>query len=482
MNEYVKKYGYYLILACILVFGFFLRLKWLAVNPSFWDDECSLAWNVIHKSYLDFFSVLNYTQVAPPFFMILSKFITHIFGVRDFVLRLTPFLFGIFSMILFLLVSKEIFENKLTVIISNLIFSINQTLINYASEFKQYSCDVFFTLLCFYLFLDLLSKKTSIKKNILYSAIFIVSTWFSFVSVFIITAGFMGLFIKQLKEKKFDFKNSLILVLPVFVNCLFYLNFYIIKTYTSNITELNNYWHNSYIAKDFSNLLFLVKNIISYFIFPSQFTLPAILAIIAGMCILFKKKPYPTLILLITILLEGFASWLGYYPFEKRVILFLLPIVLLFIAAIFEAFDFKHKFKSFFILICFFVLFAQPLLYNFAYIKAKSPNRGYFPREMMELMLKNIKPDDIIVINRYSRTDFAYYSSFYKINNKVILEGQKGDRLQFLNSLPRQKYYWLYLPFGKSPTFDKWIYGNNNKVLQEAKGRIHSQLVYLYAK
>ncbi|MDD3436504.1 MAG: glycosyltransferase family 39 protein [Candidatus Gastranaerophilales bacterium] len=478
MSNILKKYGYYLILAVIFALGFFLRLKWLIANPSFWDDECSIAWNVVHKNYSDFFSVLAYTQVAPPFFMITAKFFTKIFGVSDFVLRLTPFLFGILSMIMFLLVSNKLFENKITVVISNLIFSINQALVNYSSEFKQYSCDVFFTLLCFYLFINLLGK-SSFRKNLAYAFIFSISLWFSFVSVFIISAGLLVILIKQLKEKSFNLKNFSALLFPIFANCIFYLWFYIIKTYTENITELNNYWANSYIARDFSNLGMLLKNVINYFMFPSNFLLLIVLAMVIGLIVLFKKRFYLTLILTLTVVFEGFASWLGLYPFEKRVVLFLLPIVLIFISAIFELFNPKQKLKSAVVSLLFILIFFQSFVYCRAYIKTPKPTRGYYSREMMEVMLSKIKPGDIIVVNRYSRTDFAYYATYHKIKNKVIQEGQTGNRQAFLNSL-NPGYYWFYMPFGPSPTYDKWFADKKRHVLFELNGNGYpSKMVYL---
>lgn len=481
MNETIKKRGYYIILGIIFIFGFFLRLKWLIVNPSFWNDECSLGWNVINKSFIGFSSILENTQVAPPFFMMAAKLFTKFFGISDFVLRLTPFLFGILSMIMFFIISDKLFCKKITTIISTLIFSINANMINYASEFKQYSCDVFFTLLCFYLFLDLILNKSSVKKIVVYSFVFSITVWFSFVSIFVITAGFITLFIKLIKEKYFDIKKMVILTLPFFISCLLCLKFYIIKTYASNFLLLNDYWQNSYIAKDFSNFFALLMNDIGYFIFPSNFTAVALLILLVGIFVLFKKNFYPALVLLLTIFLECVASWLGFYPFEKRVILFLLPIVLIFITAIFETVSYKKKFKSAFIILLFILIFIQPFSYCYSYMKTPKPNRGYYSREMMEAMAKKIKPDEIVLVNKYSRMDFAYYSMFYKMKNKVVQEGQDGDGRKFLDSLETGKHYWLYMPFGPPATFNKWFPNKQRQVLLEINGNAYpSKTVYFY--
>lgn len=483
MKNVIKKYGYYLILLFIFVLGVFLRLKFLLTNPSFWDDECSLAWNVLYKSYSEFFSGLKYLQVAPPFFMVISKLLIKILGTSDFVLRLVPFFFGSLSMILFFVVSIEVFENKAAILVSNFIFAINQALVNYSSEFKQYSCDVFFTLLCLYLFLNLLYKKVSLKVYVIYILTFLVSIWFSFVSVFVICAGIFTLSIKQIKEKQFVLNKFLWTIVPFILNCLFYFYFYVLKNYTANITELNNYWGQSYIAKDFSNFLYLVKNILIYFFFPSIYALLMLIAIVVGAIILLRKKFYTAAILIMTILLECFISWLGYYPFEKRVILFLLPIILIFMSAPFEYFRSKNKFISILISVFFLVIYLPDLAYSYSYIKTPRPTRGYYSREMMDTMLSKIKPGEIIVVNQYSITDYSYYAFYRKIKNEVIYEGQNVNRRAFAESLKRGKKYWFYMPFGPSPTFDKWFNEKEQEVLFSQKGNAYpSELIYVYAK
>lgn len=481
MSEKVKKFGYFATLAIIFALGVFLRLKLLLANPSFWDDECSLAWNVLHKNYTDFFSVLNFIQVAPPFFMIMTKFMTKMFGESDFILRLTPFIFGIASMVMFLLISIKMFNNKVTVVAGNLIFATNQALVNYASEFKQYSCDVFFTLLCFYLFVDLI-KNNSLKKNIAYSLIFALSIWFSFVSIFIIAAGCLILLVKQIKELNFNLKKLLFLFLPIIISCLVYLNVYILKTFSHNISGLNTYWANSYIAKDFSNFFPLVIKDLMYLLFPAKAMLLVILAMFAGGYAILKKNAYVGAVLILTIFFECFASWLKLYPFEKRVILFLLPIVLIFISAAFELFNPKKKIKSFLILVLFSIIFIPTFIYSYGFAKTQNPSRGYYPRDMMEFMLEKIKPNEIIVVGKYSRTDFAYYSSYHKITNKVIQEKWEDDRSTFLNSLKPHKYYWFYLPFGTAPSFDNWFAQKDKKILLQIDGHgMPGKLVYIYA-
>ena len=84
----------------IILLGIILRLFAYFNGLSFWGDEAALALNVINKSYLELFKGLDYLQVAPPIFLVMSKFIM-LDSLRDFSLRLIPLVSGIISLPLF---------------------------------------------------------------------------------------------------------------------------------------------------------------------------------------------------------------------------------------------------------------------------------------------------------------------------------------------------------------------------------------------
>ncbi len=467
MTKNFKKYGYYLILIAIFILGFFMRLKGLIANPSFWHDECALGWNVIHKNYGELFEVLNFTQIAPPFFMVMSKFFTQIFGVSDFVLRITPFIFGILSLLIFPIFADRIFKNKLTIIISFFIFAINQTLINYSSEFKHYSSDVFFTLLCLFLINEII-RGASFKKSLFYCVIFATSIWFSFVSSIAIGAGFFVIFFQKIIGKKFDLKKSFLTILPIVISTVVYLKFYLLNTYLGNQQGMNEYWDQGFISKNLLNFLPLLELNLKYFLFPLKFVYLAFFLFFSGIIVLFKKNFYNGLTLFLTVALTCFVSWLGYYPFQKRVILFLLPVFIIFTCAPLELINIKRRFLSMIILILFIFSFSANIKICFEFItKISHPTRGYYSRQMMKEMLSKIKPGDIILINQNSNTEFAYYASFHEIKNQVIQEPQQGNPHELIKSLKKNVYYWFYMPYGTSPTVEKWINENPQILLYE---------------
>lgn len=97
MNSFGKKYG----ITVIIVFGIVLRLFAYFRGISFWGDEAALALNVSEHSYSGLFKGLDYLQVAPPMFLVMSKILI-IDNLRDFTLRLIPLVSGIAAIPLFI--------------------------------------------------------------------------------------------------------------------------------------------------------------------------------------------------------------------------------------------------------------------------------------------------------------------------------------------------------------------------------------------
>lgn len=478
--RFLKKYGYILALSLIILLGFSLRLKGFLINPSFWHDECSLGWNIIHKNYLEMFGVLNFLQIAPPFFMIMAKFFTKLFGVNDLILRIVPLLFGLLSLLLFIFFVNKIFDKKITIVVSSFLFAINQNLVNYSSEFKHYSCDVFFTLLCLYLFYDLLVTKSSLKKCLIYSFIFAISIWFSFVSIFSITAGILTLVFKQIKDKDFEVKKLFLFILPFIFSFLLYVKIYLVATYVGNQDGMTRYWTDGFISHNLSNLASLIILNVGYFFYPARMILFLLIFLIWGVFVFTKKNNFLSCIFILTVLFDMMASFLRIYPFEKRAILFLLPVFIIYVCSFFEYLRPSPKLKYALVGFLFLIIFLKPINYSYNYlVRMKTFSRGYHSREMMAEMYKYLKPSDIIVINKNSDSEYAYYASFYDIKNKIYQEPMYNNTRGVLESLDKNHYYWFFMPHRPSVNLEKAL--QKKKILFSMVGNtIHGELLYVY--
>lgn len=450
-----KKYWYSVLICSIILLGILLRLKGLLINPSMWHDECALAWSVKFKTYMGLFGDLRFGQVAPPLFMVAAKFVVNLFnaqntlGMCDLAMRVVPFFCGCLAIGVFYLISKELFQTKKAVILSLFFFAVNNVLIQYSFEFKQYESDMFFVLLLILFFIKLNLQNINYKKLVFASLGIALTVWFSFVSVFFIAAGFINLVVKRK-----NFKKIFWLYLPIFISILLYLKFYILGTYHDNGKGMIGFWGNEFILPNFSNFLYLFVENIRYFFFPVKFILFILILSFYGIFIYLKEKKYDFVnVISLAFIFLIVASILHIYPFAKRLILFLVPIFILLITKPFDKISFNNKIKSFFVLIMlFFILLpqAQYMIINLT----KNINKGEFPREMMDYMAKNLKPDDKIFLNKASNTEFYYYASFYNIKNEITQERLDNipDKkyLQLLNNLPKGNY-WFFMPYDYSP-------------------------------
>ena len=102
MIEVLKKYSYIVCVVLIILLGFGLRLYLYLSAPSFWFDESALGYNVLTLSYKKLFGILHLQQVAPPLFLVSTKFLTTIFYSSDKILRLIPFIIGNICIIIIL--------------------------------------------------------------------------------------------------------------------------------------------------------------------------------------------------------------------------------------------------------------------------------------------------------------------------------------------------------------------------------------------
>jgi len=475
---------YYILLCLVLTLGFILRLKGLLSNPSFWHDESALAWNVLNKSYVELFDKLRFLQIAPPFFLIITKFLVfltdsynHVYRC-DMVLRILPFIFGNLSIIMFYILCKKVYQSKWTNLAAVAFVALNPTLINYSFEFKPYSTDVFCCLLVIYIFMSIDFKIIELKQIFKYGFILSILPWFSFASTFAILSGFM---ILSFKKENPAFFTSL-LALPV-TSAFLYLNLFVVKIYTQNSAGMIGYWHNAFVNKDFSNIHPLITDNFNYFFqnIPHFSITIAGLCIFAGIIIFCKKSDFLfTQISLMIFATLICASMLKFYPFSTRMILFLIPILVIYMVKIT---DIKNCFVSWLIVA---ILLIPHFIFAVKCLHYQNINRNDYARNMMNILSVNIYPQDIIILNETSNADFLYYNTFFKLNNKIeYLKPDiknKENNTTLLNRLNKGKYI-MFLSYDCTPhksninEIRTWAY-KNAKVIYEIKST-QSTLMWL---
>jgi len=428
---------YWVLIAFIVIVAIGFRLDLYFFERSIWFDEAALYINLKEHSYLNLFSNLSLNQAAPPFFLAATKFLVNHFGYSEFVLRFLPLLAGLLSIFLFYKVASKILIHPPAIIFAMALFAVNINLIYYSQEFKQYSFDVFFTLLAIFIFLKL-DYKSKISSFIAGFALALLP-WFSHASIIITFSIFLISFVNRLKEPKNKF---LFFVMPAVVNAPIY---YFVHLKNAQGNEfLKDFWSSCYLDSRATNLLELLIENLQYTFAPIKGLSWFILLILIVASVLFFKSDKQKFWLLLTpyfVLLV--LSFFHFYPYCDRLTLFLTPIFILIFSRIFAPLK-----PIYFVAIFMIAIFS--IAPNFFKMYENMKNLPAQSKNIFKILRSEYSQGEVVVLNEFSKAEFSYYSDLTGFKpDSVIVEDYKtlvtpAQYEQFLRKLPKNYNYWFF--------------------------------------
>ncbi len=171
----------WLIIAC----GIAIRLFHYAYNRSLYYDEAHIALNLIHRDYAGLASPpLDFDQQAPLGFLWAAKLCTTLFGDSEYALRLFPLLCGLAALPLFYRLLRQVLPGAgVNVGLACLAFA--PPLVYHSVEVKQYETEMLATILAFlayFRYKDRPGLVSALKWGLAGAGL----VWFSLASVFIL--------------------------------------------------------------------------------------------------------------------------------------------------------------------------------------------------------------------------------------------------------------------------------------------------------
>ncbi|MBI5932415.1 MAG: glycosyltransferase family 39 protein [Chloroflexi bacterium] len=440
----------------IVLVGFGLRLRQYLVNRSLWLDEAMLTNNILARDFAGLFHPLDNDQGAPVGFLLVQKLVTLALGDSEYALRLVPFLAGVLALALMFLLARKI-SNAFAGNLALALFAISPALIYYASEVKQYSSDVAIALALILLFLKThtvtaspkgeaaslpdqgLLRATSFDYASLRSgsrprndeAIFAflgaLVIWFSHPALFVIAALGLTLFAQAVREKDKRQIAALLLVALAWALSLAALYFVNLRQLSTHQFFLD-YWRAGFVPRDASAFAWLVNSLRTPFADLLGLQLPYLvsgLLFLLGMIGLTRRLPRFGLFLLLIFFLALFASFLTFYPFAGRMILFLVPIFCLFLA---EGVDFLPDLtgswkpvRSLVFLALSAALLFSPL--SLAYENVTAPKMREHIRPTMETLRENLRDGDAVYVYYWAEHAVRFYAPKYEMDISTFLIG-----------------------------------------------------------
>ncbi len=468
-------YLFWFLLSFIFLFGLYLRIKGFLYNRPLWHDECSLALSIIDRNIFDYFGLLEHNQSAPPLFMISVKLCTLLFNIKEYSLRLIPFLCGILSIPAFYFFSRLFSDNKLYLLLVNFLFAVNYNLIYYTQEFKQYSSDVLIFMLGIIFFAKADIKNLSDKQFLCIGFLFGILSLFSIPASFI-NLGFL-LFL-LITYKKAALKKLLFFAIPVAILWCAYIKLVILPQHAQKLIMDGSYWDKGFLTFNLTQILALIKMNLNYFLHPNKAVLLQIILVITGLYYLIKNsKRHLTVILLCTFTFIISASILGLYPIYERVGLYLIPVVLVLLALPLNYINKKYYMASFFISILLIFSFFNYNLSYFQTLLGKNVFTCNNARSTMQTLINKYNSSNSpIIVNAASDSEFKYYKKYFNFNPENVIFMQlpaysKENYFAAMDLLPKNDY-WFYFAYDYShspliPFLKEW--SKKHSVLYETE-------------
>ena len=121
--------------------GVLLRIAQYLANRSLWVDEAWLSLNLIERPLTALTKPLDFQQAAPAGFLLIEGLVTKAFGYSEYALRLFPLACGLISIPAFAWLARRILSTAAAPF-AVLLFVVADGLIYYSSEVKPYETDV----------------------------------------------------------------------------------------------------------------------------------------------------------------------------------------------------------------------------------------------------------------------------------------------------------------------------------------------------
>ncbi|MDB5262061.1 MAG: hypothetical protein JWQ14_1342 [Adhaeribacter sp.] len=434
------------VLVWILIgLGIFFRLFHYLYNRSLWVDEVYLASSLIRMNFWELTApALDYEQKAPIGFLWLVRLAVVLFGKSEFALRFIPLLSGIAALILFVPLCRY-FLKPLGVVVAVGIMALASPLVYHAVETKQYSTELFATVTALYLY-----TRYHDKRGLLFALQWgfwgAVIIWFSYASIFILAgmAGGLGLYYLLRKDwAAFAITGlmGIVWLLSFTINYFLFTNKYadsewlviwfrneaaFMPLVPASLADLKWFGSTLYKALFYPLGLLWQANGLHNRVLQLLFKLPLLplFFLATGLWAIFRQNRKFFWVLIFPLGLTLLASGLDIYPFYERLLVFLAPPLILFIAwggdYLTRLLPDRHTRWRYILPL---LLLAIPLASSAAQVINPHLFGGYkkaYHRETLFYVNDRFKPGDVVYVYWNVQHTYRFYKEAYNLKFNAI--------------------------------------------------------------
>lgn len=462
MRERLRRFPFEkLVVPGLVLFGLALRLRQYLAWRSLWLDEAMLALNIVGRNFGNLLKPLDYEQGAPVGFLLLEKLVISLTRNNELTLRLVPLLAGCAALLLFPLLLRQGLT-KTGGWTALTLFALGAPLVYYASEVKQYSLDVFVTLLLLWLGGRLIFREadedSKPTKDMLWLTIAgMLSVWFSHPAIFALAGVSGALFLHYAFQKDIG-RLKIFAAMIAAWGASFVLLYFVSLRGLAADSYLLNYWSDAFMPfPPWTHWDWFASTLQAALENPVGLDTPAlglaVVLLLAGLLSLLRRNWRFAALPVLTLLAALAASALGKYPFAGRMILFAAPLLMLLIGAGVEAvaslttrLSGTRWLGRAVALLLATVLFYQPL--SVASQNFLQPKYYEHITPAMSYLQTNHKPGDVVYVYYWAVPAFRYYAPFYKFSEGDFMAGNDYEAnhaglLAEIDQYKSQKRVWI---------------------------------------
>lgn len=440
----------------IFLVGIFISLHNLGERP-LWRDE---AWVANLASSGSFSSVFFTQWPVPPLFISSIYLSVHLFKNNEWFLRIVPALFSIGGMVL-IYYSVKRFLGKIEAIGALILFVALPVLMAYSQELKQYTADIFFSLLLILIAEHIIQQRHRFSSWGMLAISGAIGLWFSYPLVFVLcSVGTILLWdiAKNISNNNIPDREKYRTVFCWVGTCSFIMFSFLILYFTvirNQVTPgLESYWRTAFpdSGRALPFLKWLITGSWSFFVYFWNGYAPIVMFLcLVGIWELYRSNrtrivAYWGIVFFLLLI----ASVLHKYPFGgNRTNLYTIPcFIILFISGIRSLWRLS-TIISFLRPVAYLGLFLIPVVVADAGLYYKN-NKGYFwykqyplvqdMKSALSILEKKRKDDEPVYIYYGGDLAFEYYSRHYykalSISSPVFIgKMHRGNNPEYIEEI-----------------------------------------------
>jgi hypothetical protein len=399
----------------LVLLGVGLRLWAYASNTALWLDEILLSRNILGLPLRALLTEpLQLDQVAPRGFLLIEKLAVIAFGPSELALRLFPFLCGIAGLLLFRRLAERMLDGAAPPFALAL-FAIGVPFIKYGAEVKQYVVDSTAAILLTLLALGLREPGLSRKRVVLVGLAGFVLSWFSQPSV-VVMAGLGAAFgLEWLVTRDRQTGRALLATMPLWGAASIVAAVAGLRSMTpSTRAFMDDFWRQGFVPLPVqlpSAARWLWDQGMSIFTDPTllRFRWPALFLALAplGLVALWRRRRDAALMLIGPVLAALALAVARTYPFRGRLMFYLIPGLILALAAGAEGIRrAASRIQPAIGWMAFSVLLAPAVV---ALVETPPPYEIEHHRTLLAYLQQRRQPGDVVYVMPLSRIGTLFY-------------------------------------------------------------------------